>query len=243
MKIGIFSDVHGNLEALETALAYFRSEGVNDYLCLGDIVGYGANPEECVELVRGLRGTVVAGNHDRAAINRASLSLFNAAAREAILWTRRRLSDQSRDFLESLELVEIAQGFHLVHARPSAPQEWEYVQTLSDVAHELGSFFEPVCLIGHSHLHFAAEKLPSSETPRFVAEPEFEISDSTKHLVNVGSVGQPRDGDPRLCLVIFDAGSNRFSFQRLSYDIPAAQRKILYAGLPESLAFRLSRGR
>jgi predicted phosphodiesterase len=244
MKYGILSDVHGNLEALETALAYLKAEMVTEYLCLGDIVGYGANPEECLTLIRELRGAVVAGNHDHGVAGRTSIRSFNEHARKALLWTGRQLSADSTSFLGSLPLVEIAHGLRLVHASPSSPRDWEYVETWSDIKSELASYSEPICLIGHSHIPFAAKQHRYKADPQRILEPEFEIDcDDTRLLVNVGSVGQPRDGDNRACVVTYDVNSKRMEFHRLDYDVAAAQRKILAAGLPEALAWRLAEGR
>ena len=244
MKIGVFSDVHGNLEALETAIAFMRAEGVTEYLCLGDIVGYGANPEECISLIRGLSATVVAGNHDYGAVGKTPIQSFNEAARKVLLWTQERLSAQSQTYLESLPVVVVQHSFRLVHASPSAPYDWEYIQAWGDIKYELSVFSDPVCLVGHSHLPFAAKKHQSRPEPQRIQEPEFSLANhATKFLINVGSVGQPRDGDPRLCVLIYDSKLNRMKLYRLDYDIDGAQRKILAAGLPEILAYRLSQGR
>jgi predicted phosphodiesterase len=244
MKIGIFSDIHGNLEALVTALTFLKAEGVVEYLCLGDIVGYGANPEECVQLIRELPGVGVAGNHDHGAVGKAPTESFSETAREALLWTAKRISADSRHYLESLPLVEVRHDFRLVHSAPSAPDEWEYISSLTDIKYELETFPESVCVIGHSHIPFAALKHDSKEVPQPIRETEFALTNhACKFLINDGSVGQPRDGDPRLSLVVYDSTHRVMSFHRLDYDIEVTQRKILDAGLPEVLAQRLSLGR
>lgn len=246
MKLGIFSDVHGNLDALEAALAFFDDQHVTEYLCLGDIVGYGAEPEECVRLLRALRCTMVAGNHDYGVGGKTPVNSFNADAREALLWTQRHMTLVIRDFLGALELVEVvpAHSFRLVHGSPSAPRCWDYVLDWSDVEYEFNFFSDRVCLIGHSHVPFAARHEPASSRPHRIEGPEFELlTNGTKYLINVGSVGQPRDGDPRACVTIFDPHGQHFSFHRVEYDIASAQRKIVNAGLPEFLATRLARGR
>jgi diadenosine tetraphosphatase ApaH/serine/threonine PP2A family protein phosphatase len=244
MKIGIFSDVHANLEALDSALAFCRGEGVSEYFCLGDTVGYGADPNECISRIRELRVAIVAGNHDYGVIRRAPFESFNELAQEALIWTRQRLSAESRDFLESLEPVEVRQSFRLVHAGPSAPLDWEYIRTWPDIAQEFNAFSEPVCLVGHTHIPYAARKHPSKDLPQRILESEFEIhGNAVKLLINAGSVGQSRDGDPRLCLMIFDTRTRLIQVHRLSYDVVAAQRKIVNAGLPDALALRLGQGR
>lgn len=241
MKLGIFSDIHANLEALQRALDFFQEQRIDKYLCLGDIVGYGADPEECVALVRALPIVAVAGNHDRAVVARTELARFNTPARLALQWTREQLTPSSRAFLAKLKLVQIDRQFRLVHASPSSPAEWRYVLSEVDIAEELDAFKEQVCLIGHSHRPFAvAEGKGGIE---YVSEPEFTVSGTLRYLINVGSVGQPRDGDPRLCVVIYDSEIKRLSFHRLEYDLVTAQNKMRAVGLPEVLARRLSSGR
>jgi len=245
MKLGIFSDVHGNLDALEVALDFFEAQNVTEYLCLGDVVGYGAEPEECVRVLRGLRCKMIAGNHDYGVGGKTPISSFNPDAREALLWTQRHMTLVIRDFLGALELVEVipAHSFRLVHSSPSAPRCWDYVLDWSDVEYEFNFFSDRVCLIGHSHLPFAARHEPGASRPHRIKSPEFEVlTNGTKYLINVGSVGQPRDGDPRACVAIFDPHKQRFSFHRLEYDVAAAQRKIINAGLPELVATRLAEG-
>jgi predicted phosphodiesterase len=245
MKLGIFSDVHGNLDALEAVLDFFAAQNVTEYLCLGDMVGYGAEPEECVRVLRALRCTMIAGNHDYGVNGKTPINSFNPDAREALLWTRRHTTLIIRDFLGTLELVEVvpAHSFRLVHGSPSAPRCWDYVLDWSDVEYEFNFFSERVCLLGHSHVPFAARHEPASARPHLIENREFELlTNGTKYLINVGSVGQPRDGDPRACVTVFDPHSQRFSFHRVEYDVAAAQRKIINAGLPEFLATRLAEG-
>lgn len=252
MKLGIFSDVHGNLEALAAVLDFLRNQEVTEYVCLGDIVGYGADPDECVRRIRELRACVVAGNHDHAAVRQTPLETFNDVARRALLWTRQRLTPDSQAYLRALELVEFlpAHSFRLVHGSPSAPRAWHYIESWSDVEYELGFFSDRACLVGHSHVPFVAcgdtirHRVPIDEVQaRRITELEFELpNQGAKFLLNVGSVGQPRDGDPRACVVTFTPRTHRMQFHRVEYDIAAAQRKIRAAGLPEILAYRLTLG-
>jgi predicted phosphodiesterase len=246
LKLGIFSDVHGNIEALEAVLAFFRSRNVTEYLCLGDIVGYGADPEECVRTVRELHGVIIAGNHDQGAIGKTPVESFSPDARAALAWTRRHLTPFVRFYLDALELTEFlpAYSFRLVHGSPSAPRNWDYVVDWSDVEYEFGFYSERVCFIGHSHVPFAARLEPGDSRAHRIRAQEFELrDDGSKYLMNVGSVGQPRDSDPRACAVIFDPNDHHVSYHRIEYDIATAQRKIINAGLPESLAARLAVGR
>jgi predicted phosphodiesterase len=245
MKLGIFSDVHSNLEALEVVLDFFEAESVTEYVCLGDIVGYGADPEECVRSIRDLHGIIIAGNHDYGLAGKTPAETFNEDAVKALAWTRRHTTLFVRFYLEALELTKVlpAYSFRLVHGSPSAPRNWEYVVDWSDVEHEFGFFAERVCFIGHSHVPFAARLAPGDTRPHRIRAHVFELKDDgSKYLVNVGSVGQPRDSDPRACAVIFDPDNHHVSFHRVEYDIKTAQRKIVNAGLPESLATRLAAG-
>ncbi|MEO0108904.1 MAG: metallophosphoesterase family protein [candidate division WOR-3 bacterium] len=242
LRLGILSDIHANLEALDAALAFCQEQEVSEYLCLGDIVGYGADPDLCVERIRGLRCRAVAGNHDYAVVNRTSVKTFNEPARQAIYWTRERITAETREFLESLELVEAYRSFLLVHASPSGPGNWDYVLSLADAELEFSAFSEPACLVGHTHVPLAVRRHDYRSRAQRIVEPEFEIAANARYLINCGSVGQPRDGDPRLCVVLFDTRTNLMSFHRLSYDVGTAQRKIISAGLPVILAQRLSQG-
>ena len=167
MKLGIFSDVHANIEALEAVLDFFQAENVTEYLCLGDIVGYGADPEVCVRTIRDLHGIIIAGNHDYGAVGKTPADTFSEDAGAALAWTRRHLTLFVRFYLEALELAEVlpAYSFRLVHGSPSAPRNWDYVVDWSDVEYEFGFFSERVCFIGHSHVPFAARKEPGDARP------------------------------------------------------------------------------
>lgn len=242
MRIGIFSDVHSNLEALERVLEFLRTKGVTQYLCCGDIVGYGPDPSACIERVRALRGTVVAGNHDYGVQGKLPIVGFNAAAQEALVWTMRQLGERDREYLDSLPLTEACDPFLLVHASPSAPEQWEYIFMLREAEEELQYFTADICLVGHSHCPFAVERRNNSPA-RLLHHDGFELRPDAKYLLNVGSVGQPRDGDRRACCLVYDTASMEMFFHRIEYDIEAVQRKILSAGLPRFLADRLAVGR
>lgn len=242
MRLGIFSDVHSNLEALKVALKFFDDIEVTHYLFLGDLIGYGANPNECVQLVKELRCVGVAGNHDFGVLKKTPLDEFNPAAARAILWTQQQLNEETKLYLDSLELTTRFDPCFLVHSVPSAPKSWEYIFTLKEAIYEFNFFAARVCLIGHTHCPFAIVKTPENTfTP--IKQTEFTIENTNRYLINVGSVGQPRDGDPRACVAVFDNKTNKFFFQRLNYDVTTAQKKILTAGLPPYLALRLAQGR
>jgi len=242
MLIGIFSDVHSNLEALTSALKFFDDIDVTQYFFLGDLIGYGANPNECVELVKRLRCVGVAGNHDFGVLQKTPLEDFNPFALEALLWTQAQLNEEAKRYIDLLELTERFEPCFLVHGAPSSPASWEYIFGLKEAAYEFNSFSARVCLIGHTHCPFAIVKTPDGSF-NAIKEAEFTIEKNNRYLINVGSVGQSRDGDPRACVAVFDNKTNKFFFKRLNYDIKTAQKKILAAGLPPYLAYRLEQGR
>ena len=223
MKIGLISDVHGNLEALEVILRRLESERVDRIMCLGDIVGYGASPNECIEKVRAVCQTCIVGNHDDALIGRTSSRYFNSYAKAALDWTTRVISDSNLEYLRSLPMTHTEPGLLLVHATPSEPAAWNYVLHPEDAAAHFAVMPSgTTAFIGHSHI-------PA----------RFEDRASRKVIINVGSVGQPRDRDARAACVIFDSESGTSTVVREVYPIQEAARKIRRANLPEFLAARL----
>lgn len=241
MKFGIVSDIHGNLAALQAVLSRLRAQGATRFICLGDIVGYGPDPNACVEAVRELRGHVVAGNHDFGVVGRASTDGFNSAAQSALDWTRKQLTCDNRLYLEGLPLTDSCDVLRLVHASPSAPDQWEYLFTVREAEDEIDSFSEAVCLVGHTHYPFAVE-CPRGSGCRLVRHESFELKPDTKYVINAGSVGQPRDGNPRACCLFFDSRAGTMTFLRVEYDVAATQQRIIDAGLPEFFASRLATG-
>jgi diadenosine tetraphosphatase ApaH/serine/threonine PP2A family protein phosphatase len=242
VKVGIFSDVHANLEALLAVLEFFEKSDCSRLLCCGDLVGYGPDPAACIETVRRSRARVVCGNHDAAAVGRKDVGDFNSAAAEAIAWTRDALRESDTIYLENLPLTDRFAPFHIVHGSPSEPEAFEYILTLRDAVEAIGDSTESICVVGHTHLPLAVEEVNGSPAKALKGQ-RFEVREEGRYLVNVGSVGQPRDGDPRACCALYDANAGEFSFHRVPYDVAAVQAKIRQAGLPEFLAARLSSGR
>jgi diadenosine tetraphosphatase ApaH/serine/threonine PP2A family protein phosphatase len=242
MKTGIFSDVHGNLEALEAVVDALRSRGATRFICCGDVVGYGPDPNRCIDAIRGIDCDGVAGNHDWAVAGSVPIRDFNSAAASAAFWTQSKLTEPNRSYLEDLPLTCRKEPLVIVHSSPSAPAAWEYVLTLREAAAEMESFPVGVCVVGHSHQPLAVERVPGGPA-RLVRDDRFEIRPDAKYLVNAGSVGQPRDGDPRACCLLFDEENQTMTFLRVPYDIPTVQARIRAAGLPEYLARRLEAGR
>lgn len=242
MKFGILADIHGNIEALDAVVRLLRDRGATGFICCGDIVGYGADPNLCVETVRRLRCTCVAGNHDYGAVGKVPIGRFNSAATQALLWTRTQLTESNRLYLDSLPLAVEKGSLRIVHSSPSVPDAWEYILTVPEAAAEMERCEGGVCVVGHSHQPLAVERLPG-KPGRLVRRDNFAIRPYAKYLINAGSVGQPRDGDPRACCLLYDDEAQEMTYLRIPYDIPAAAAKIRGAGLPEYLASRLESGR
>ena len=234
MRYAILSDIHGNLEALRAVLADCAG-AVDSVLCLGDTVGYGPDPLACVELVAETAESTVAGNHEYAVAGRMDLEWFNRYARAAAEWTRERLDDDHRAYLGALPLAREVAGATLVHASPAQPEEWDYLVTAEDGFFAFGHFATRWCFVGHSHVP-GAWSLGSSGAARVESER------GRRYLVNVGSVGQPRDRDPRAAYAIWDVDAGRVEIRRVAYDHAATRRKIVAAGLPRFLADRLAAG-
>lgn len=240
MRLAILSDIHGNLEALDTVLADVDRRGVDAMACLGDFVGYGAAPNECIERLRPRIEVAVAGNHDFAACGRIRLGYFNPDAAAAARWTTEHLTPEHLDYLRSLEFSVQWHGHRLVHSTPIAPEAWEYVFSPGDAHDQMQAVSEDVCFIGHSHYPGTYEI--DGESVRYTREEQVAGAPGKRYLVNVPSVGQPRDGDPRAGYLYFDDSIRAFEHVRLEYDIPAAMQRIRDAGLPPFLADRLQWG-
>jgi len=241
VRYAVFSDVHGNLQALQSVARRIRDLNVDRCICLGDIVGYGGNPNECVAEVRDLADGGVAGNHDHAVLGTTDITYFNYNARNAVLWGREVLTEENRRYLEEIPLVLREGSILFVHSSPRNPEEWHYVLS-SDAADEAFEHFEEdVCLIGHSHRPLLAAK--QDGRPCSVEVPgRTRLEKGFRYILNEGSVGQPRDEDPRACFLLLDTDQRTAAIERVEYDIGAAQRAILDAGLPAALAERLEHG-
>jgi len=235
----ILSDIHSNLEALTAALA--DAQGRYDkILCLGDLVGYGADPELVVDWTRENVATVVRGNHDRACCGLEDLELFNPAARLSAIWTRRAISDETRLYLEQLPQGPLTiDGFDLAHGSPF--DEDEYLVNISDVMPHKSHLGPTLTFFGHTHVQGGFMVLPRG-IRQISPEAPLEIDPQYKYLINPGSVGQPRDRDPRAAYAIYTPETQTVEYRRVDYDIPAAATKIMTAGLPQILAARLFEG-
>jgi diadenosine tetraphosphatase ApaH/serine/threonine PP2A family protein phosphatase len=241
MKWAILSDVHGNLESLQAVIEDLRQQRPERIAFLGDAVGYGANPNECLLLIRELTEWMVAGNHDYGAVGLTDVSYFNPAAKAAILWTQKKLSQGGSAFLRGLPLLRQVVGITFVHATPNAPGEWNYIFTLPEAEEAFRAMAGELAFIGHSHSPLILAKKRDGKVTPFEKE-EVTLEKGIRYIINVGSVGQPRDGNPNAAYGLYDEAERRFILKRVPYDIQTAQKKIISAGLPRSLAHRLSEG-
>ncbi len=242
MRFAIFSDLHANLEATEAVLADARAQGCEEFLCLGDLVGYNANPHECVELIRGMNIPVVKGNHDEQASLATSSRDFNELAERAIEWTRAQLSTEERQWLADLPLSRQVRDFTLVHATLDSPGAWGYVFNNLDATASFTYQHAALCFFGHTHVAGVFVRGEDGTIQRQKVD-HLTIESGKKYFINSGSVGQPRDGDPRAAYCIYDDERRTVEQRRLSYDIALTQQKIIDAGLPRALAERLDLGR
>src|SRR3954452_23491481 len=240
MRFAIFGDIHANLEALQAVMADAAAHEVTHYVCLGDVVGYNANPHECVEIVRNMECPVVKGNHDEQASLDESSRDFNALAEMAINWTREHLSDADKQWLRALPFTRAVRDFTIVHATLDTPEQWGYVFNTLDATASFTYQHSTVCFFGHTHVACAFVRddgVKRVKTDQLMIEPD------KKYFINTGSVGQPRDGDWRAAYCIYHADNNCVEQRRIKYDLATAQNKIIKAGLPKLLAERLKLGR
>jgi predicted phosphodiesterase len=240
MKIAIISDVHANLPALDAVLEAIASDGVDHIICGGDLVGYNAEPGEVVAKIRQLDIPCVMGNHDAAVVGATDPETFNAPARAAVEWTAQRLNDDALDYLRGLPYVTRIETFTVVHGTLHKPEQWGYIFSAFEAEEHFQHQRDTVCFIGHSHIpgvFIAGDMVTLSRSSRV------RIQAGQRYVVNVGSVGQPRDNNPAASYAIYDMVENAIHFKRVAYDVQAAQQKILDAGLPNVLAMRLALGK
>lgn len=240
MRYAVIADIHSNLEALEVVLADAQQQKCTHYCCIGDVVGYGANPRECLEIVRRMGMPCVKGNHDEYCSMDETLEGFNPHAAEAVQWTRQQLSVEDRQWLRDLKYVRLVASFSMVHATLDVPQRWGYVFEKLAAAASFTYQNTSVCFFGHTHVPVAFIR---DSMVRGGTYSKFKVEPGRKYFVNVGSVGQPRDLNPKAAYVVYDLDEQTIELRRLDYDIAKAQKKILEAGLPPRLAERLAHGK
>lgn len=250
-RFAVISDIHANLHALCTVMEdALQQQGCTEVVCLGDVVGYNAYPRECLDYIRSLACPVVKGNHD-ADVSGGDLTRMNPVARRAIEWTREQLDEDACLWLKRLSYQRLERSlFTMVHACLDQPMAWNYIMNANDATASFRKQFNSLCFHGHTHVPRvfvydgmrAAEDAEAMMTLQEEGEVSLSLADGYKYFINVGSVGQPRDADPRACYVVYDSDNRIVTFRRLTYDVAAAQEAIIAAGLPTPLADRLERG-
>ncbi len=243
MRLAIFSDVHANLEALEAVVHRATSLGVDRFVCLGDVVGYGADPGACIDRIRALDPfTVIRGNHDEMVGTGRVDPFTTRRAVVAVEWTRQALSADQLAWLRELPLsAQLDDAITFVHDSPVDPGAWNYISSQTDADRALEALSTPLCFFGHTHQPIAVQsdvgRIPFSATDPVLIDPD------ARYLMNVGSVGQPRDGDPRASFGLYDQEKGCVELYRVNYEVALTQSKILAAELPATLAERLGYGR
>lgn len=238
MRIALISDIHSNLAALQTALNKIEELQVDRILCLGDVVGYGPRPNECVELIKEKCQVSLMGNHDHAVLGLTDPFYFNQYAKDAVDWTRRVLSISNRQYLSQMPFKHVENELLFVHSTPSQPEEWHYVLSEYEARLYMEKMKQRICFNGHSHV-----PVVFTDSGKRLYEEEIELEpEKEKYIINVGSVGQPRDGDPRLCFVVYETDSHLLKYFRLEYPVEQTCGEILDNHLPAFLAARLKVG-
>jgi predicted phosphodiesterase len=244
MLYGIFSDIHGNLPALDAVLASMESRKVERLICLGDLVGYGPHPNECVAKVKSVADHCIIGNHDSVALKRETPLSFNVYARAAIEWTQGVLTPDSIDYLKALPYIAELGRSTFVHASPMSPADWHYVADLDDAIEGFEYFQTQFCFIGHTHSPvMVAIQNGSPDIPAVIEGPVYRPEANEKLLVNVGSVGQPRDRDPRASWCLMDSDGGWLEIVRVEYDYTITQKAMRDLNFATFLVERLAVGR
>jgi diadenosine tetraphosphatase ApaH/serine/threonine PP2A family protein phosphatase len=242
LRYGILSDVHSNLEALRAVIAEIDAMGVDALLCLGDIVGYGPSPNECCDLLRERGVIAIAGNHDEAAVKGVGEERFNPLAREAITWTREQLTPDNRAYLAGLPRERRLDGFAMVHGAPV--HHFEYIMDVRDAQRAFELAQEPLTFVGHSHVAEVYYQDPGGRTfqQRLLHGGRIDIVREFRYIINVGSVGQPRDRNPQASFAAYDDAAHAVEIKRVTYDIDRVRERIAQASLPPTLSERLVSG-
>ena len=242
MKFGIFSDIHSNYDAFLEVLKIYEKEKVDKLICAGDMIGYGAEPDKCIEKLKELNALCVMGNHEYALKNESYMQYFNDAAYLAIKWHYENMSDDSKNYILNIPLNLKEDIFEIYHGSAFEPEEFHYLFSPADYIKNFKYFEAKVLIIGHT---LTPDVFYFDETRKIFGQitgSEFILEKNFRYIINVGSVGQPRDKDPRACFCIYDSSENIFKIKRIEYDIKKAAKKIIDANLPEVLAYRLEYG-
>jgi len=232
MRIAIISDIHSNIAALERVFSYIDSINIDEIYCLGDLVGYGPFPDQCIDLIKSKSCTVIAGNHDYGAIGKIPLRNFSQVGRTALRWTKKNICKENQEFLSDLPLKVVRNDITFVHASPFEPENWTYIFSNLEAKEAFKGFSTSICFIGHTHIpSIVGEDLSLGRLHR-----------NGRFIVNVGSVGQPRDGNPKLSFGILDTDKLSYELIRLDYDVQKTIDAIEQFSLPSVLGRRLIYG-
>jgi predicted phosphodiesterase len=243
VRYAFLGDIHGNTEALEAVLTAIRAENIEKIVCLGDIVGYGAEPARCLEMIRELKCDVIAGNHDWAAVGKVSIDCFNAYAKAAAIWTREQLTDEQKDWILTLPLTLTYPDCAVAHGTFHQPEAFNYIQTVFDAQQSFESLRKlgaKLGFLGHSHVPVG---FFDTDPITYTLDGDIPIDEEISIMVNAGSVGQPRDENNKASFAVLDSTTKQVTINRVEYDIDAAANKIREVGLPEILAARLYQGK
>lgn len=238
MKYAIISDIHSNLTALQNVIDYLKAEKIDKIICLGDVVGYGPKPNECVELIKEHCEVCLMGNHDHAVLGLTDIEYFNQYARDSVIWTQKHISPENKKFLKSLPFTHEVDEILFVHSTPIHPEEWNYIFSEQDARRNLEHLSQNLVFIGHSHIPVIFKYNGSSET---TDQLELDLQNE-RYIVNIGSIGQPRNEDPRSCFVIYDDQNQTINYIRLEYDVKKTFQEIIDNKLSPFLAMRLLHG-
>jgi len=236
VKTAVISDIHSNIEALSAVISELEQTGIERVICLGDIVGYGADPDDCLQLIKDKCDVVIRGNHDSAVSGSEEYSSFNPEAEEAIYWTRNRISEEWKSYLEALPMIFEESGIVYVHSSPHKPALWSYIVSREDALFEFRYFKGSAAFIGHSHI----SGIFCHDGDTF--DDKVILNEEKRYIINVGSVGQPRDGNTNAAYAVYDDTMKSVNINRVAYDVGSAAEKIRDAGLPSFLSSRLTAG-
>lgn len=242
MRVALLADVHANLEALEAVLADIETQAVDQLYSLGDVIGYGCDPLACLDLIEQSCSVKLMGNHEYVVLGRSPLDNLNANARDSIIWTKEQMTEQSLAFISTFGMIHVDDNAAYVHASPDLPDQWHYLLSVEDAVPAFAATASRLVFFGHTHLPIIFSQGGNGQI-KSKAGHSFEPDAENRYLVNVGSVGQPRDNDNRACYVIFDADAGEITYRRVPYDIERTQEKLIDARMPRLLIERLVAGR
>lgn len=242
MRLALISDIHANLEALQAVLDDITRQKADKICCLGDVIGYGCDPAECLRLVNENCAIKLMGNHEYAAMGLMPATYLNEIAQESLKWTQHHINDREMAIISDFEMDTILDDLYLVHASPFEPDKWHYIMTLAEAQKAFDSFEMKISLFGHTHIPVIYSLSPERRL-RQTAGHDFLPDADNRYLINIGSVGQPRDNDPRACYAVFDTDEWSVNYYRTPYNINLTQEKMTRAQIPPMLIERLSTGR